>query len=91
MESRAALTRALVLLVLTAAIVTAPVFLFAEGFDARSVRRVLASNGMCVALCLTLLALLRRGQRELAARILVGGSPRSTGSRCTPTSSTSCW
>jgi len=73
MNSRHRLTRALVLLVLFAALGTAPVFLFAEEFDSQHVLRVLASNGVCVAFSLGLLALLRRGHVELTARVLVFG------------------
>ena len=70
---RAALTRALVLTVLAAALATAPLFLLAEGFERDALERVVASNGACVVLCLGLLELVRRGQAELAARALVGG------------------
>lgn len=73
MDPRYRLTRALVLLVLFAALLTAPVFLFAEEFDRTHVLRVLASNGVCVAFCLGLLALLKRGHVELTARVLVFG------------------
>ena len=72
-DRRAALTRALVLLVLAAAVLTAPVFLFGEGFEAEYVGRVAASNGACVLLCLGLLALQKRGRARLAAQLLVGG------------------
>ncbi|MEL6431942.1 MAG: hypothetical protein AAFZ87_14620 [Planctomycetota bacterium] len=72
-DRRAALTRALVLLVLAAAVLTAPVFLFGEGFEAKYVGRVAASNGACIALCAGLLALLKRGRAALAASILVYG------------------
>lgn len=68
-----ALTRALVKLVLLAAVVTAPIFLFGEGFEAKYIGRVAASNGLCAALCIGLLALLRRGRAALAARVLVYG------------------
>lgn len=73
MQPRHRLTRALVLLVLVAALVTAPVFLLAEELDRQHVLRVLASNGVCVLFCLGLLALLRRGQVEATARVLVFG------------------
>lgn len=67
------LTRALVKLVLLAAVVTAPIFLFGEGFEAKYLWRVAASNGVCVGLCLALLALLNRGRVQLAGAILVYG------------------
>ncbi len=69
----AALTGALVKLVLVAAIVTAPIFLFGEGFEAKYFWRVAASNGLCALLCVGLLALLRRGRTELAGGLLVYG------------------
>lgn len=73
MEPRHRLTRALVLVVLAAAVLTAPVFLVAEELDREHVLRVLASNGLCALLCVGLLGLLRRGRAELAARLLVFG------------------
>jgi hypothetical protein len=73
MESRHRLTRALVLLVLVAALVTAPVFLVAEELDREHVLRVLASNGVCAALCGGLLVALRRGHVAATARALVFG------------------
>ena len=69
----AQLTRALVRLVLLAAVVTAPIFLFGEGFEAKYIGRVAASNGLCALLCLGLLRLLDRGQADLAANLLVFG------------------
>ena len=45
-DPRARLTRALVLVVLGAALLTAPVFLLAEELDRAHVLRVLASNGV---------------------------------------------
>jgi hypothetical protein len=73
MDPRLRLTRTLVLVVLAAAVLTAPVFLLAEELDGEHALRVLASNGVCAALCAGLLALLRRGRVELAARLLVFG------------------
>ncbi|MEM9378802.1 MAG: hypothetical protein AAGB93_02555 [Planctomycetota bacterium] len=67
------LLRVILRLVLGAAIVTAPLFLFGEGFEAEYVGRVAASNGACAALCVGLLALERRGRARLAAQLLVGG------------------
>ena len=64
-DSRAALTRTLVRLVLFAAVLTAPVFLFGEGFEAEYVGRVALERGLR-ALCLGLLRLLARGRHELA-------------------------
>ena len=69
----AQLTRALVRLVLLAAVVTAPIFLFGEGFEAKYIGRVAASNGLCALLCLGLLRLLDRGRADLAANLLVFG------------------
>lgn len=68
-----ALTTALVKLILVAAVVTAPVFLFGEGFEAKYLWRVSASNGLCAALCIGLLALLRGGRTRLAGSLLVYG------------------
>ena len=73
MSSQHRLTRALVWLVLLAALVTAPVFLVAEQFDREHVMRVLASNGVCVVFCAGLLAVLNRGHVQWTARILVYG------------------
>jgi len=71
MDPRHRLTRAIVLLILVAALVSAPAFLFAEGFEARSLGRVVASNGVCVVMCAGLLFALRAGRTALAARVLV--------------------
>lgn len=60
-------------MILVAAIVSAPVFLVAEEFDAKHSLIVLASNGVCAVLCLVLLWRLRLGEVELAARTLVWG------------------
>lgn len=68
-----AILRTLLRLILWAAIVTAPLFLFGEGFEAEYVGRVALSNGACAALCLWLLALVRRGRARLAGSLLVGG------------------
>lgn len=70
---RKALTAALVKLVLIAAVVTAPVFLFGEGFEPKYLWRVAASNGACVVLCLGMLALLKRDRIGLAAGTLIYG------------------
>lgn len=72
-DSRAALTRTLVRLVLFAAVLTAPIFLFGEGFEAEYVGRVALSNGVCALLCLGLLRLLASGRHELAGALLVMG------------------
>lgn len=71
--AHAQLTRALVCLLLGAALVTAPLFLFAEGFSGESLRRVGLSNGAVVVLCWLLLGWLARGRVELAAHVLVFG------------------
>ncbi len=68
-----ALTAALVKLILVAAVVTAPIFLFGEGFEAKYLWRVAASNGLCAALCIGLLGLLRQGRTRLAGSLLVYG------------------
>lgn len=73
MESSAHLTRALVLLILVAALVSAPFFLVAEGFHLEHVWRVAASNGVCAIYCVGLLGLLRRGRTQLAGSLLVYG------------------
>jgi hypothetical protein len=52
MDPRQRLTRTLVLVVLAAAVLTAPVFLLAEELDREHVLRVLASNGVCGLLAL---------------------------------------
>ena len=71
--SSTTLVRTLLRLILVAAVVTAPVFVFGEGFEAKYVLRVAASNGLCILLCLGLLGLLRRGHTELVARLFVFG------------------
>ena len=58
---------------LFAACVTAPVFVFGEGFEAKYVGRVAASNGLCVLLCLVLLRLLKTGRVLLVGKIFVFG------------------
>lgn len=73
MQNRERLTGALVRLILLAAVISAPLFLFAEGFQAKYVGRVAASNGTCVVLCLGLLAMLRRGRVQQAGLVLVLG------------------
>ena len=67
------LTRSLTLLILVAAVVTAPVFIYGEGFEAKYIGRVAASNGTCVLLCLGILRLLKQGRAALAANLLVLG------------------
>ncbi|MEZ6017049.1 MAG: hypothetical protein R3F49_18175 [Planctomycetota bacterium] len=73
MDPRARLTRDIVRLILAAALLSAPVFLFAEEFDREHILRVAASNGVTAVLCAGLLALLRRGSVEPVARGLVLG------------------
>jgi len=73
MDPRHRLTRSLVLVVLAAAVLSAPIFLLAEELDVRHALQVLASNGVCALLCLGLLSLLKRGRVELAGRLLVLG------------------
>ena len=72
-ERSRAVAERLIKLVLVAALVTAPVFLFGEGFEVEAVWKVAASNGACVVLCLGLLRLLRAGRVSLASSILVYG------------------
>ena len=67
------LTRTLTRLILLAAVLTAPVFVFGEGFEARYIGRVAASNGTCALLCLGILRLLSRGHAALASHLLVLG------------------
>ncbi len=73
MQNREQLTRALVRLILAAAVLSAPLFLFAEGFQAKYLARVAVSNGSCALLCAGLLQLLRRGQVQAAGLALVLG------------------
>ena len=73
MDTRHLLTRAILRLILLAAILSAPVFLVAEDFDAEHSLLVLGSNGVTALLCVFLLWRLRAGQVELAARVLVWG------------------
>lgn len=70
---RSKLTRTLVLVILAAALLSAPAYLFAEGFQTRYLFRVALSNGTCALFCIGLLALLRTGRGELAAQLLVFG------------------
>lgn len=67
------LTRILARLILVAAVLTAPVFLYAEGFEAENLSRVAMSNGLCALLCLGILRLIKWGYAELAAYLLVLG------------------
>ena len=73
MDAPAKLTRDILRVVLAAALVTAPVFLIAEGVSWEHAWRVAASNGVCIVLCAGLLALVRSGRAHLAAQILVYG------------------
>jgi hypothetical protein len=73
MPTETRLTRAILWVVLVAAIATAPIFLFAESFDREHVVRVLLSNGLAAALCTALLAVLRRGHAASVGRWLVFG------------------
>lgn len=73
MSPRHQLTRAILRLILAAAVLSAPVFLIAEEFDRSHSLLVLASNGICALLCVVLLKQLRSGKVELCARILVYG------------------
>ena len=75
-----AFLRTLLRLILAAAILTAPLFLFGEGFEAEYVGRVALSNGACALLCLGLLALVRRGKGALAGSLLVWGLALLVGS-----------
>lgn len=72
-EARARLTRQLLVLVLIAAVATAPLFLFAEGFEAKHFGRVAASNGGAALLCLVLLRALRGGHVTRVGGALVFG------------------
>ncbi len=67
------LTRTLTRLILVVAILTAPIFVFGEGFEAKYIARVAASNGLCVALCLGLLGLLKSRRADLGPGLLVVG------------------
>lgn len=76
MDPRTRLTQSLLRLLFVAAVATAPLFLFAEEFAARSIGRVAASNGVAALLCLVLLRLVRDGapaRVTLVGRLLVGG------------------
>jgi len=70
---RARLTRRLLWVVLVAALATAPLFLFAEGFEARHVGRVALSNGGAALLGLVLLKVLQKGHVVVVGRTLVFG------------------
>lgn len=72
-QREAALLVPILRLILAAAVLTAPVFLFAEGFEAKYAWRVAASNGACAVLCLGLLALCRRERARLAGALFVWG------------------
>ncbi|MCK6447486.1 MAG: hypothetical protein L6Q99_13935 [Planctomycetes bacterium] len=73
MDSRLRLVRALLWIILAAAVLTAPVFLFAESFDREHVVRVALSNGLAALLCAGPLAWSRRGHAEAIGRVLVFG------------------
>lgn len=73
MDPRTTLIRSLLRLILAAALLSAPVFLFAEEFDGEAVRRVLLSNGVCAVGCWGLLRLVARGRARIAALALVLG------------------
>lgn len=73
MDPRLRLVRALLWIVLAAAVLTAPVFLFAESFDREHVVRVALSNGLAAALCAGLLVWSRRGHADAVGRVLVFG------------------
>jgi len=73
MDPRLRLTRAILWLILIAALLSAPIFLFAEDFDAKHALLVLGSNGVCVLLCGILLRRLNQERANTCARILVLG------------------
>jgi multisubunit Na+/H+ antiporter MnhF subunit len=73
MDTRERLTTRALQVVLAAALVTAPVFLFAEHFDSEHVWRVLASNGVVALLCGVLLAVRRRQRAPWVEKALVFG------------------
>ncbi len=73
MSAHEQLTRKLLLLVFMAALLTAPVFLFAEGWSVEHLLRVIASNGATALLCVLLLVALRRGHVEWVGHGLVFG------------------
>ena len=71
--ARERLTKLALQLVLAAALVTAPIFLFAEEFDRTHVLRVLGSNGVTALLCGTLLVMLRRRRIAWIEHLFVFG------------------
>lgn len=71
--TRRDLTRRLVLIVLAAALLSAPAYLVAEGLSWPHLVRVLLSNGVCAVYCAVLLVLLRTGREELGSMGLVLG------------------
>ena len=73
MDAQVHLTRAILWLILIAALISAPIFLIAEEFDSRHILLVLGSNGICVLMCVGLLHRLKRGDVQLCARLLVFG------------------
>lgn len=73
MDPRLRLVRSLLWILLAAAVLTTPVFLFAESFDREHVVRVALSNGLAALLCAGLLAWSRHGHAEAIGRLLVFG------------------
>ncbi len=73
MDPRERLVRALLRLLLVAAIFSAPVFLVAERFDLDHALRVAASNGVVAVGCVLLRRQLAAGRVERIARVLVIG------------------
>lgn len=67
------LLRAILRLILVAAVLTAPIYVLGETLDATVVARVAASNGLCIVFCWGLLRVLRGGRTELVANALVFG------------------
>lgn len=72
-NTRHQLLRAILRLIFVAAVASAPVFLIAESFEPERVMIIIASNGVCAALCLVLLHRLRKGKYESGAQVLVFG------------------
>jgi len=73
MDTRLRLTRAILRLILIAALLSAPIFLFAEDFDAHHALLVLGSNGVCTLLCAILLRGLNQQRARICGHILVLG------------------
>jgi hypothetical protein len=70
-KHEAAALRAVLRLILAAAIVTAPLYVVGETFDLSHARRVLMINGGTAVGALALLLLVRRGRAQLAAALSV--------------------